>query len=71
MEEEFEEYDVENLNRVFLTLQMCMKEVMKIGGENRYRQPHMNKRRLEREGRLPHRLSCQKDIYDAAIAYLA
>jgi hypothetical protein len=64
-------HDVENLNRVFLTLQMCMKEVMRIGGGNRYRNPHMNKRRLEREGRLPHRLSCEKDLYDTAISYLA
>jgi len=71
VEEEFEEYDVENLNRVFLTLQMCMKEVMKIGGGNRYKEPHMNKRRLEREGILPHRLSCEKDLYDIAIAHLA
>lgn len=47
VEEEYEAYDVENLNRVFLSLQMCMKEVMKIGGGNRYRNPHMNKRRLD------------------------
>ena len=42
VEEEYEGYDVENLNQVFLTLQMSMKEVMKIGG-NKYRNPHMSK----------------------------
>ena len=70
VEEEFEVYDEDKLNRVFLSLQMCMREVMKIGG-NRYRNPHMNKSRLEREGRLPHRLSCERDIYNSALAYLA
>jgi len=43
VEEEYEGYDVENLNQVFLTLQMSMKEVMKIGGGNKYRNPHMSK----------------------------
>ena len=71
VEEEFEAYDEEKLNRVFLSLQMCMREVMKIGGGNRYRNPHMNKSRLERQGRLPHRLSCDRDIYNSALAYLA
>ena len=42
VEEEYEGYDVENLNQVFLTLQMSMKEVMKIGGGNKYRNPHMS-----------------------------
>ena len=71
VEEEFEAYDEEKLNRVFLSLQMCMREVMKIGGGNGYRNPHMNKSRLERQGRLHHRLSCDRDIYNSALAYLA
>jgi hypothetical protein len=71
VEKEFEELDKANLNRVFLSLQLCMKEVMKIGGGNGYKVPHMNKQRLEREGRLPHRLSCESDLYAIALAHLA
>lgn len=34
MEEEFDGYEVYKVNRVFLSLQMCMLEVMRIRGEN-------------------------------------
>ena len=71
VETEFEGYEEANLNKVFLTLQMCMKEVMKIGGGNGYKTPHMNKQGLEREGRLPHRLACENSLYASALAQLA
>jgi hypothetical protein len=47
VQNEFNEYDPSALNRIFLTLQACLIEVMKDGGENRYKIPHMNKDRLE------------------------
>jgi hypothetical protein len=34
---EFDNYDLDTLNRVFLTLQGCLVEVMKDRGENRYK----------------------------------
>ncbi|RLN33604.1 hypothetical protein C2845_PM03G27170 [Panicum miliaceum] len=71
VEKEFEEYNETLLNRVFLSLQSCMKEVMRIGGENGYKLPHMNKQRLEREGKLPNRLSCENGLYAIALAHLA
>jgi hypothetical protein len=43
---EYENYDPIILNRVFLTLQECMIEVMKDNGGNRYKIPHMSKERL-------------------------
>jgi hypothetical protein len=39
-------------NRVFLTLQGCFIEVMKLGGGNDYKIPHMNKERLVLENRF-------------------
>ena len=36
-------YDVDILDRSFLTLQTCMLEVMKKKGGNDYETPHMNK----------------------------
>ena len=50
-------YPAEKLNRIWLTLQSCMNEIIEDGGGNRYKIPHLNKERLEREGRLPTVLS--------------
>ncbi|GJU29414.1 hypothetical protein Tco_1173003 [Tanacetum coccineum] len=41
------------LNNVFLTLQTCMKEILKVQGSNNYQTPHIGKGRLERQGMLP------------------
>ncbi|CAM0905792.1 unnamed protein product [Alopecurus aequalis] len=51
--EEFDAYDVSNLNKIFITLQACMIEVMRKGGGNRYNIPHLKKNTLERLGTLP------------------
>jgi len=63
VEKEYVEYDQDMVNRVFLTLQGCFIEVMKLGGGNGYKIPHMNKERLERFGMLPTRLSCDLQLY--------
>jgi hypothetical protein len=57
---EFQEYDPTLLNRVYLTLQSCLIEVMKASGGNRYKIPHMNKERLQALGILPDRLDCDQ-----------
>jgi hypothetical protein len=49
----FDEYDSHKLNRIWLTLQSCMNQVIDIRGSNDYKIPHLNKALLEREGRLP------------------
>jgi hypothetical protein len=55
MEKEYIEYDQDMTNRVFLTLQGCFIEVMKLGGGNGYKIPHMNKERLVLENRFSSR----------------
>mgnify|MGYP003702427041 CR=1 FL=1 len=67
VQEEFDGYEASKINRVFLTLQLCMLEVMKDNGGNRYKIPHMNKQALEREGRLPSWLSCDARVYEKAL----
>lgn len=47
VEDAYEAYSPKLLNRIFLTLQSCMLEVMKTQGSNRYKISHMNKERLE------------------------
>jgi hypothetical protein len=50
VENEFVNYDPDTLNRVFLTLQGCLIEVMKDGEGNRYKIPHIDKDRLQSLG---------------------
>jgi len=67
---EYENYNPVLLNRIFLTLQGCMIEVMKDNGGNRYKIPHMNKERLEAADMLPKSLSCDREIVRKAIELL-
>ena len=71
VEKEYVEYDQDMVNRVFLTLQGCFIEVMKLGGGNGYKIPHMNKERLERLGMLPTRLSCDLQLYQSVMLLLS
>uniref|UniRef100_A0A453RSP2 Uncharacterized protein n=1 Tax=Aegilops tauschii subsp. strangulata TaxID=200361 RepID=A0A453RSP2_AEGTS len=70
VQEEFDGYEVSKLNRVFITLQTCMVEVMKNGGANKYKIPHMNKDRLERLQLLPPRISVPPEVYAMALEML-
>jgi hypothetical protein len=67
----FDEYDPSTLNRVFLTLQSCLIEVMKDGGGNRYKIPHINKDRLEALGVLPKSLSVDRELYEKVMKSLS
>ncbi|BAT15691.1 Os12g0125600 [Oryza sativa Japonica Group] len=71
VEQEFQAYDDNKLNRVFLTLQSCLLEVMEADGGNGYRIPHMGKERLERLDILPNTLSCGRELYEKVISALA
>ncbi|KAG2276843.1 hypothetical protein Bca52824_059398 [Brassica carinata] len=71
VEESFEEYAAEKVNYIFLTLQSCMKEIMKTGGDNKYKIPHMKKATLDRENRLPLQISCDVSLVQSVMATLA
>lgn len=71
VEKSFNEYPSQKLNRVFVTLQLCMREIMKHGGSNKYKIPHVNKDRLEREGRLPTQVSCDYDLVQSVMNLVA
>jgi len=70
VKKEFDNYDANTLNRVFLTLQGCMIEIMKDGGGNIYKIPHMDKDKLEALGMLPKTLSCDRQLYEDVVASL-
>jgi len=65
------EYPVDRSNRVFLTLQGCMIEIMRAKGGQHYAIPHMKKGTLERIHQLPVRLQVDKEIYQDAMNFIA
>ncbi|XP_050217419.1 uncharacterized protein LOC126668255 [Mercurialis annua] len=67
VENAFNELTSENLNSVFLTLQSCMIEVIKLKGGINYSIPHMSKERLRRAGQLPECIECDPIIVNQAI----
>ncbi|XP_042013473.1 uncharacterized protein LOC121761851 [Salvia splendens] len=66
----FDELSPYTLNNVFLTLQACLTEILKVQGCNGYKTPHMNKERLTRMGSLPQALEVEEGVVKAALAYL-
>jgi hypothetical protein len=49
----YDRYPLERINRVWLSLQAVLNEIIECHGNNDYTLPHMRKERLQREGRLP------------------
>jgi hypothetical protein len=61
VKESYDSYDSHKLNRIWLSHQACMNEIIDSGGSNDYKLPHLNKDRLEREGELPEVLQVTAD----------
>ena len=70
VERAFNEQETEKLNRIFLTLQACMVESLKVKGHNSYKLPHLGKMKLEKKKMLPHTLTCDKAVIAATREYL-
>ena len=49
--ESFEQLEVSKLTNVWLTLQLLMLDIVRVGGDNKYTVLHINKK-MEREGKL-------------------
>ena len=58
----FDRYDPKVLNRIWLTHQGCLNEIIKCNGGNDYKIPHMNKDGLESQGELPLVLPVTADL---------
>ncbi|XP_021776077.1 uncharacterized protein LOC110739904 [Chenopodium quinoa] len=70
MEEAFEEFDPIMNKHTWITLQSCMIEILEKQGGNNFAPPHMGKRRLDNEGRLPQLLKVDKGLITQAVNYL-
>ena len=67
----FQEYSPQKANRIYLTLQLVMREAMKVQGSNKFKIPHVKKQTLERQGRLPWQIACEAPLVAEAMAKLA
>ncbi|XP_074265121.1 uncharacterized protein LOC141587546 [Silene latifolia] len=66
----FVDYDAYKLNKVFLTLQCVMIEIMKATAHNDFAIPHMSKDHLATLGLLPRNLEVNEDLVRECIGYL-
>lgn len=66
----FDEYPIDRSNRIFLTHQSCMREILRQKGGQHYAIPHLKKQSLERNGVLPVRLQCDPEVVNKAIVYI-
>ena len=65
----WDEFPPEKIDDNFLTLQCCLDEILKCGGGNNYKIPHMGKEKLRREGRLPTRIEASDEAVEAFMDY--
>jgi len=56
----FEDCPIVTLKKLWVTHQSVMNEIIKCAGHNQFKIPHMNKDKLEKEGRLPRRLDVDR-----------
>ena len=70
MNKAFEAYSANDINKIWVTHQNCMVEILKASGGNQYKIPHMNKDKLLREGNLPISLSAPLQLYEACKSHL-
>jgi hypothetical protein len=67
VEQCYNNFDTHKLNRIWLSHQSCLNEIINQHGSNDYKIPHLNKSRLERLGELPEVL----DVTAEAIPFLS
>lgn len=67
VQKSFQDLHYDKLNKIFLTLQLCMQETMKVDGCNNYKQPHF-KDTLQFNGQIPLSLQCDESLLLSALA---
>lgn len=67
VQKSFQDLHYDKLNKIFLTLQLCMQETMKVDGCNNYKQPHF-KDTHQFNGQIPLSLQCDESLLLSALA---
>ncbi|KAM3377922.1 hypothetical protein P3S68_010335 [Capsicum galapagoense] len=58
----YEDFSTGKSNYIFLTLQSCMMEIIKVKGSHNYKIQHLSKDNLARKGQLPVQLKCDPEL---------
>jgi len=66
----FDTFSSIDSNKIFLSLQLGMIEIMKAKGNNDYKAPHMQKDALFRQDKLPTTLDCDWHLVTETMEYL-
>jgi hypothetical protein len=66
----FDAFSTIQSDKISITLQSCMVEIMKIKGSNRYKTPHMKKDSMYNQRELPSQLSCGPSLIQEVTQYL-
>ncbi|XP_057793332.1 uncharacterized protein LOC131009952 [Salvia miltiorrhiza] len=66
----FEELSSVTLNNVFVTLQGCLTEIMRVKGSNEYKIPHINKSRLLRMRMLPECIELDEGLIKDSLTHV-
>ncbi|XP_021750655.1 uncharacterized protein LOC110716342 [Chenopodium quinoa] len=70
VKDSYDTFDPEVNKYIWVTLQNCMIKILKAEGGNKYKIPHMNKKKLENIGFLPEIVVVQKEVVVEAVEYL-
>lgn len=70
VEKSFVELHHDKLNKIFLTLQLNMIEIMKKAGGNNYKQPHFDDNQCP-NGSIPLQLSCDEELINSVHNHLS
>ena len=70
VQKSFDYLSSESLSNVFLTLQLCIIEVIKCYGGNNYKVPHVGKKRLQREGIILTQFYISREVIEEAHNHL-
>jgi hypothetical protein len=67
----FDAFSSKQSDKIFLTLQSCMTEIMKVKGSNNYQIPHMKKDMMLNQGILPTQVKCDRELVEDTFKYLS
>ena len=71
VQKSYDNFSSKQSDKIFLTLQSCMIEIMKVKGTNNYRIPHMKKDVMLTRGILPSQLKCDRELVENTFNYLS
>ncbi|CAK8566040.1 unnamed protein product [Lathyrus sativus] len=71
VQKSYDNFSSKASNKIFLTLQSCMIEIMKVKGSNNYKIPHVKKDVMFHQGILPVELKCDGELVHEVMEYLA